>query len=60
MTTPNTEYRTKFEMETDTGELFDALEYKAQQAFNDIFTKDADPFESESRITTMRWSRAFD
>ena len=60
MTTPNTEYRTKFEMETDTGEFFDALEYKAQQAFNNIFKADADPFESESRITTMRWSRAFD
>lgn len=60
MTTLNTEFRTKFEMETDTGERFDMLEQRAQDAFNDIFTKDADPFESESRITTMRWSRAFD
>lgn len=57
MTMLNTEFRTKFDMETDTGELFDALELKAQAAFNDLFTGDDDPFEVESLAKTVKWSK---
>lgn len=56
MTTLNTEFRTKFEMETDTGERFDMLEQRAQDAFNDIFKADADPFETNNRLDRVRWS----
>lgn len=58
MTIHNTEYRTKFEMETDTGELFDSLEQKAQSAFMDIFASDdEDPFEIENPKHTVRWAK---
>ena len=55
MTTLNTEFRTKFDMETDTGERFDMLEQRAQDAFNDIFKADADPFETNNRLDRVRW-----
>lgn len=56
MTTLNTEFRTKFDMETDTGERFDMLEQRAQDAFNDIFKADVDPFETNNRLDRVRWS----
>ncbi len=56
MTTFNTEFRTTFDMETDTGERFDMLEQRAQDAFNDIFKSDVDPFETENRLDRVRWS----
>jgi hypothetical protein len=43
-------------METDTGERFDMLEQRAQDAFNDIFKADADPFETNNRLDRVRWS----
>lgn len=57
MTTFNTEFRTKFEMETDTGELFDVLEHKAQAAFLDVFGNDDDLFEIEPSIYKVRGYR---
>jgi hypothetical protein len=50
------EYRTEFDMETDTGERYDMLEQKANEAFNDIFMLDDDPFETTNVLNRVRWS----
>lgn len=55
MTTFNTEFRTKFDMETDTGELFDVLESKAQAAFNDVFSRDSSFDYDEPKQFKPRW-----
>lgn len=60
MSTINTEFRTKFDMENDIGERFDMLERRAQDAFISIFANDVDPFENDNRVDRVRWSRSFD
>lgn len=57
MTTPNTEFRTKFDMENDIGERFDMLERRAQDAFINIFASDNDPFENDNRVDRVRFSK---
>lgn len=57
MQTYDTEFRTKLEMDTDIGEQFDKLERKAQDAFNNIFTKDVDPFENNNRVNRVRFGK---
>ena len=53
--TINAEYRTTLEMETDTGELFDVLESKAQQAFMDVFSRDSSFDYDEPKRMQPRW-----
>jgi hypothetical protein len=60
MSTFNTEFRTKFEMENDIGEQFDMLERRAQDAFISIFASDVDPFENDNRVSGVRWSKHYD
>jgi hypothetical protein len=59
MTTFNTEFRTKFDMENDIGERFDMLERRAQDAFINIFAKDTDPFEHDNRVDRVRFSKHY-
>ena len=55
MTIHNTEFRTAFDMETDTGELFDVLESKAQAAFMDVFKSDSSFDYDEPKKFKPRW-----
>lgn len=59
MSTFNTEFRTKLEMENDIGEQFDMLERKAQDAFISIFANDTDPFENDNRVDRVRFSKNY-
>jgi hypothetical protein len=59
MSTFNTEFRTKLEMENDIGEQFDMLERKAQDAFINIFANDTDPFENDNRVDRVRFSKNY-
>lgn len=59
MSTFNTEFRTKLEMENDIGEQFDMLERKAQDAFISIFASDVDPFENDNRVDRVRFSKNY-
>ena len=57
MTTHNTEFRTKFDMENDIGEQFDMLEKRAQDAFINLFASDVDPFENNNRVDRVRFGK---
>lgn len=51
-----TEYRTMFDMETDTGEGVDQLEREARSLTSRMSSNDDDPFETDNVLDTVQFN----